>query len=58
MEGLKLIFNLIGIGVMLLSAGGLIEVTMELRNKAVRTHQEGMMSLGNWNRKLLGPKQI
>jgi len=54
MNPINFIFQLIAIGLGLLSAGTLVEIVVDLEKKAAHDTEVGIVSIGGWNRQLFG----
>ena len=54
MDALKLIANIIVLSLSLTFFGGLARITYELGMSAISLHERGMVSLGKFNRSLVG----
>ena len=54
MNPINFVFQLIAIGLGLLSAGTIAEIVVDLERKAAHDTEVGIVSIGDWNRELFG----
>jgi hypothetical protein len=54
MEIVNFIIRVITFAAALACAGTLVEMTLTIKKEAVKAHQTGIISLGDWNRSLNG----